>query len=195
MLIVMSTLCEAKLYRVLVDRINVRVGRYFLFMILFNAGMWNAAPGVSVGLLVRMCLSLSLAFLPSSFAMYANTLAFAYAVEPSSSTNHRRTYMATTTFAAGAIVGWPFALVVAVPFVFEELFMRGIDRVPANAYVSWMLQRWQRLVMAGAVAALIFVSYRLDSCSFTNAVSGPCGCHRFSLLWAVDHHAMEHRQV
>jgi hypothetical protein len=127
--------------------------------------------------------------------MYANTLAFAYAVEPSSSTNYRRTYMATTTFAAGAIVGWPFALVVAVPFVFEELFMRGVDRVPANAYVSWMLQRWQRLVMAGAVAALIFVSYRLGSCSFANAVSGPCGRHRFSLLWTVDHHAVEHRQV
>lgn len=154
-----STLCEAKLYRVLVDKINVRVGRYFFFMLLFNAGMWNAAPGKW---LLRGHLNMSsrvlAAFLPSSFAMYANTLAFAYAVEPANSGNPRRTFAATISFAAGAIVGWPFALVVAVPFVFEELFMRGVDHVPADVYASWMSKRWQRLVMAGSTAALIFVS-------------------------------------
>jgi alpha-1,2-mannosyltransferase len=90
--------------------------------------------------------------------MYANTLAFAYAVEPANSGKSRRTLAATIAFAAGAIIGWPFALVVAAPFVFEELFMRGLDHVPADAYAGWMFKRWQRLVTAGATAALIFVS-------------------------------------
>lgn len=40
-----SSLCEAFLYRTIVDKINYRAGRYFLFLILFNAGMWSAAVG------------------------------------------------------------------------------------------------------------------------------------------------------
>lgn len=43
---VLSTLCEAKLCRTVVVRINERVGRYLFFMLLFSAGMWNAAPGI-----------------------------------------------------------------------------------------------------------------------------------------------------
>lgn len=38
-----SSICEAFLYRTIVDRINYRVGRYYLFMTLFSAGMWNAS--------------------------------------------------------------------------------------------------------------------------------------------------------
>jgi alpha-1,2-mannosyltransferase len=90
--------------------------------------------------------------------MYANTLAFSYAIQPSSNANVERTFFATLCFAAGATVGWPFSILVAVPFVFEELFVRGLDRVSGNAYEKWVITRWQRLFGSGAVAALLFVS-------------------------------------
>ncbi|KAI8981227.1 glycosyltransferase family 22 protein [Trametes punicea] len=136
-----SSVCEVTFYRAVVERINYRVGRYVFFLLLFNAGMWTA----------------STAFLSSSFAMYANTLAFAYALEPPSSGNTRRTLFATLAFAAGAIVGWPFALAVAIPFVFEELFVRGTDKVTPEARTSWLMGRWKRMVTSASVAALLFV--------------------------------------
>ncbi|EGN93107.1 glycosyltransferase family 22 protein [Serpula lacrymans var. lacrymans S7.3] len=141
LLAVMSVMCEAKLHRTVVEKINERVGRYLFFMLLLSAGMWNA----------------SAAFLPSSFAMYASTLAFSYAVEPASIKNNRRTLFATLLFATGAIVGWPFALALAIPFVFEELFIYGADRVEPSSRSPWMVSRWVRLLAAGSTAALIFV--------------------------------------
>ncbi|KAF8445630.1 glycosyltransferase family 22 protein [Boletus edulis BED1] len=140
-LAVLSTVCEVKFYRTVVEKINDRVGRYLFFTLLFNAGMWNAAS----------------AFLPSSFAMYATTLAFAFALEPSTIKNTRRTLCATMLFATGAIVGWPFALALSLPFVIEELFVLSGDKVDPALRANWMLARWRHLIMAGLVSALIFV--------------------------------------
>ncbi|KAI0696466.1 Alg9-like mannosyltransferase family-domain-containing protein [Cytidiella melzeri] len=109
-LALVSATCEAFFYRTVVDKINYRVGRYLFFMMLFSAGMWNASVASS-------------AFLPSSFAMYFNCTGFAYFIEPTTSTNMRRTLFATMAFATGALIGWPFSIAVALPFVFfEELF-------------------------------------------------------------------------
>ncbi|EMD41849.1 glycosyltransferase family 22 protein [Gelatoporia subvermispora B] len=140
-LALVSSLCEVKLYRTVVERINYRVGRYLLFMLLFNAGMWTA----------------STAFLPSTFTMYANTLAFSYTLEPASNQNLRRTLFATMAFAAGAIVGWPFSLAVALPFVFEELFLYGADRVSSQAKMSWISARWKRFLTCAAIATLLAI--------------------------------------
>jgi len=112
-----------------------------MFMLLFNAGMWTA----------------STAFLPSSFAMYAITVAFTFAIEPTNNSNMRRTLFATLAFAAGGIVGWPFALAVAIPFVFEELFLYGTDKVTSENWTSWMVARWTRMITCGAVAAALIV--------------------------------------
>ncbi|KAG9314095.1 glycosyltransferase family 22 protein [Chiua virens] len=138
---VLSTVCEAKFFRTVVEKINDRVGRYLFFILLFNAGMWNAAT----------------AFLPSSFAMYATTLAFAFVLEPSTVQNTRRTLYATLSFASGAIVGWPFALALSLPFVVEELFVVSGDKVDLASHANWMFARWRRLILAGIVSALIFV--------------------------------------
>lgn len=43
MLAVISSACESALYRAVVDKINYRAGRYLLFLLLFNAGMWTAS--------------------------------------------------------------------------------------------------------------------------------------------------------
>ncbi|KAH7886077.1 glycosyltransferase family 22 protein [Phlebopus sp. FC_14] len=139
-LAVVSTLCEAKLCRVVVEKINERVGRYLFFTLLFSAGMWNATA----------------AFLPSSFAMYTTTLAFAFGLEPSSMKNTKKPLWTTLLFATGAIVGWPFALALSLPFVLEELFILGGDRVQGPTRRSWLATRWKRLICAGLVAALIF---------------------------------------
>ena len=60
-------------------------------------------------------------------------------------------------FATGAIVGWPFALALSLPFVFEELFIFGGDQVEPSARISWMVSRWKRLFTAGLASLLIFV--------------------------------------
>lgn len=86
-----------------------------------------------------------------------NTLAFSYAIEPVNSKATRRTVISTFAFAAGAVVGWPFTLIMAIPFVFEELFLRGTDHVPSNRYFEWITQRWTRFASAAAIAALLFV--------------------------------------
>ncbi|KAJ3558974.1 hypothetical protein NM688_g620 [Phlebia brevispora] len=136
-----SSFCEAFLYRTITDKINYRAGRYFLFLMLLNAGMWNA----------------SVSFLPSSFAMYANAIAFSYAMEPANNKNMRRALFATLYFATGALVGWPFALAVAIPFVFEELFLYGTDTVSPMQRSSWMITRWTRLIKCGLVSLLLLI--------------------------------------
>lgn len=89
--------------------------------------------------------------------MYAGTLAFAFSVVPPSSENNRRTLMSTLAYAAGAVVGWPFALALAIPFVLEELFVLGADRVASSARGPWYIKRSRRLIYAGLLAFVIFV--------------------------------------
>ncbi|OAX32858.1 glycosyltransferase family 22 protein [Rhizopogon vinicolor AM-OR11-026] len=168
---VLSTLCEAKLCRTVVEKVNERVGRYLFFMLLFSAGMWNAAP----------------AFLPSSFAMYATTLAFAYALEPSSMKNKKKTLFATMLFATGAIVGWPFALALSLPFVFEELFVHSGDQVNSSARTSWMISRWKRFFTAGLASALIFVPVvAIDSTAYGQWSIVPWNIVRYNIFGGSD---------
>ena len=125
------------------DNVNYRVGRYVFFALLTSAGMWNATT----------------AFLPSSFALYTTVLAFSYSLQVPSLERTRRTLLATVLFAAGGIVGWPFSLALAIPFVLEELFVYGVDRVAPGTVTKWFISRLQRLVIAGLCAATIFVRH------------------------------------
>ncbi|KAF8910176.1 glycosyltransferase family 22 protein [Gymnopilus junonius] len=162
-----SVLVEAKFYRTVVDKINDRVGRYLLFFLMFSAGMWNA----------------SAAFLPSSFAMYACALAFSYAFVPSSMANDRRTLAATLLFATGGIVGWPFALALSIPFIFEELFVYGTDIVPPEVRLSWMTKRFTRLVKAGLVSSLIFIPViAIDSLAYGKLTIVPWDIVRYNIF-------------
>ncbi|KAI1793985.1 asparagine-linked glycosylation 9 protein isoform a [Ganoderma leucocontextum] len=155
LLAIISSLCEVTFYRAVVEHINYRVGRYVFFTLLFNAGMWIA----------------STSFLPSSFAMYANTLGFAYAIRRSTNEDMRRTLFATLCFAAGAIVGWPFSLAVTIPFVFEELFLAGGDRVTPEIRGPWLFARWRRMATCGVIASLLFVPVVAIDTLFYNKLS------------------------
>lgn len=89
--------------------------------------------------------------------MYFVTLASAFSMEPSSSRNNRRTLLVTALFATAAIVGWPFALALSIPFVIEELFLYAGDIVPVTKKSEWVVKRWLRFGQSVAMAALIFV--------------------------------------
>ena len=157
----LSALCvlaEASFYKVVADKINERVGRYLFFMLMFSAGMWNASAGLCTVLSMRILLNIVIAFLPSSFAMYMTMFAFSFALDRPSFGNSRRTLLATVSFAVGAVVGWPFALALAIPFMLEELFFFGADRVTPEVYQSWLFQRWTRFLTAGLCASLVSVN-------------------------------------
>lgn len=99
--------------------------------------------------------SASVALLPSSFTFYTTTLALSYAFEPavspdfpastrSPASRSNRTLKATLAFALGALLAWPFALVLSLPFVFEELFFYSGNVLRP--------QRWSQLVTTRATA-------------------------------------------
>lgn len=139
---------------------------------------------------------LFLALLPSSFAMYTTMLALSYAFTPSSSEDDQRTFATVVYFTLGAVLGWPFALAIAIPFVFEELFVFGIDQVPAQDKIDWQLNRGIRLLVCGAVAALIPVSTKpCLRLNFTERCAGAYSCNRFVLLWKVHCSVLEHREI
>jgi hypothetical protein len=98
------------------------------------------------------------ALLPSSFAMYTTMLALSHAFIPPSNQDGQRTLSAVVYFILGAVLGWPFALAIAIPFVLEEFFVFGADRVTPNDKFNWQLNRGIRMLLCGAVAALILVS-------------------------------------
>ncbi|KAJ7459090.1 glycosyltransferase family 22 protein [Mycena galericulata] len=168
-----SVFAEAKFYRTVYENINERVGRYLFFMLLFNAGMWNASAFP--------------ALLPSSFAMYTSTFAFSYALAPSTAQNNRRTLAATLLFATGAIVGWPFALALSIPFVFEELFVLSGDRVAPEIWTSWMLNRWKRQFTAGLAAALIFIPViAIDSIAYGKLAIVPWNIVKYNIFGGAE---------
>ncbi|CUA67499.1 alpha-1,2-mannosyltransferase [Rhizoctonia solani] len=162
-----SSFCEAKLFRTVAEHVNDRVGRYMLFMLMFNAGMWNA----------------STAFLPSTFAMYAATAAASFSFIPPSSSRVQRTFAATLLFATGAIIGWPFSLLLAVPFVIEELTVYGGDVVPSSALPKWIENRWKYLFGSGAVAASLFIPVTLiDTYAYGRLTLTPWNIVRYNIF-------------
>ncbi|ELU39400.1 asparagine-linked glycosylation 9 protein isoform a [Rhizoctonia solani AG-1 IA] len=162
-----TSFCEARLFTTVAEHVNDRVARYMLFILMFNAGMWNA----------------STAFLPSTFAMYAVTAAASFAFAPPSSSRVQRTFAATLLFATGAIVGWPFSLLLAVPFVIEELTVYGGDIVPESSLPKWIENRWKYLFGSGAVAASIFIPVALiDTYAYGQFTLTPWNIIRYNIF-------------
>ncbi|KAJ3333161.1 mannosyltransferase [Blyttiomyces sp. JEL0837] len=105
-----SAYTEATLYRAIVDAGMPYVARYFYIMSLFATGMSIA----------------STAYLPSTFSMYFVTLAFAISLERPSLA---RTSKYVCLIATSVILGWPFSGAVAIPFLIEDVFFSGSDRI------------------------------------------------------------------
>lgn len=136
------------------------------------------------------------ALLPSSFAMYTTMLALSHTFIPPSNKDSQRTLAAVMYFTLGAILGWPFALAIAIPFVVEELFVFGADQVAAKERLEWQFNRGIRLLLCGAVAAIIPVS--MISClrlAFTERCADTYSRNRFILLWQTHCRVLEHCEV
>lgn len=119
----------------------------------------------------------SLAFLPSSFALHAITLAYSHILEPVSSKPEatRRTFWAVISFATAILVGWPFVGALALPFVFEELSMVGDDEIMPASRPFWALGRLRRLITSGTAALALIGGpvLLIDSLAYNRIVFVP----------------------
>lgn len=89
--------------------------------------------------------------------MYFNMLAMSFALRPSTKRADDRVLFATVCFAIGAIVGWPFSIIVSSPFVLEELFVLSGDKVSPSLMGKWIGARWIRMLGCVTLAAFLLV--------------------------------------
>jgi alpha-1,2-mannosyltransferase len=85
----------------------------------------------------------SASFLPSSFAMYTTMLGMAAFM------NWRgglKTSQGITWFAAGGILGWPFAMALSAPFLVEEVILACLSS--KDAFIDTIM-RFIRGIVAG----------------------------------------------
>ena len=102
--VLLGTCCaaaETRLFSAISRTLNPRIGVFYLMIVVFTPGIFYA----------------SVAFLPSSFAMLTSTLGLAAFMDWSGGL---KTAAGIMWFGIGALVGWPFAGVLIVPFVFED---------------------------------------------------------------------------
>ncbi|RFU30567.1 hypothetical protein B7463_g5782, partial [Scytalidium lignicola] len=95
-------LCQTVLFRAINYTLNPRIALFFLIANVFSPGMFHA----------------SAAFLPSSFAMYCTLLGMAAFINWR---NGLKTAQGIFWFVLGGILGWPFAMALSIPFLFEEV--------------------------------------------------------------------------
>lgn len=96
--------CETSAHKVISKAMNPRVALYFMLVLVSSAGMFHAA----------------ISYLPSSFAMYTNTVALSAFLDWTVGIS---TAQGLFWLSVGTIVGWPFVGALAVPYVVEELVM------------------------------------------------------------------------
>jgi alpha-1,2-mannosyltransferase len=144
--------CQTKLYSTISGTMNPRVAVFFLLVSVFSPGMFHS----------------STAYLPSSFAMYTNMLGMAAFMDWRSGL---KTAQGIFWFAAGGIIGWPFATALVAPYLAEELLLAFFSQS-----VSELFQRvlqgttWSLLALAVEVA--------VDSFFYRKLV-----CVPFNIFW------------
>jgi len=96
--------CQTRLFAVVSRTMNPRIGIIFLLISVTSTGMFHA----------------SAAYLPSSFAMYCTMLGVAAFMDWRGGL---RTAQGIMWFGIGAVLGWPFAAALVLPFAAEEIFV------------------------------------------------------------------------
>lgn len=107
-LAVVCASCETRVYSAICRTLSPRIGLLFLMIVAFSPGMFHA----------------STAFLPSSFTMYMSMLGLAAFLDWRGG---RKTAQGIMWFGLGAIVGWPFAGALLVPFLLEEVVIGFLE--------------------------------------------------------------------
>lgn len=178
-----SSMTEAAFLQTIADVIHTQIARYTLVLLVFSAGLYES----------------STALLPSTFVMYTTTWAMSFAFKPSTEGNDRfpinrkilstsnrfRTLAATAIFALGALLAWPFALVLALPFVFEELFLPSGLLVQTKGYADFVLLRTGRWIKTVILSALIAVPIIfVDSMAYARLAIVPLNIITYNVLSA-----------
>lgn len=99
--------CEARMFSVIQRTLHPRVGIIFMIIMASSTGMFHS----------------STAYLPSSFAMYMTMLGMSAFMDWRGGL---RTAQGIMWFGIGALLGWPFAGILVLPFVAEEAFFATI---------------------------------------------------------------------
>jgi alpha-1,2-mannosyltransferase len=97
-------LCETRLYSVAARALSPRIAIIFLIAMVTSTGMFHA----------------STAYLPSSFAMYTTMLGTAAFMDWRGGLHTAQGIM---WFGIGALLGWPFAGALVLPYALEEVFV------------------------------------------------------------------------
>jgi len=104
---VVCALCETRLFTTVSRILNPRVGVMLLLVMVLSPGMFHA----------------SVAYLPSSFAMYTAMLGTAAFMDWRGGL---KTNQGIMWFGIGAMIGWPFSAALIVPFMAEEFALAWI---------------------------------------------------------------------
>jgi len=105
--IVLAVVCsvtETRLFSAIGRTLNGRIAVIYLMVVAFSPGVFYA----------------SVAYLPSSFAMYTVNLGMAAFMDWR---NGPKTAQGIMWFGIGAVVGWPFSGILVTSFVLEEILL------------------------------------------------------------------------
>lgn len=96
--------CESRFSSAIAKVVNRRAAFFFFMIMISSPGIYHAAP----------------AYLPSSFAMYTTMLGFSAFMDIRGGVGIPAGIF---WFAGGALLGWPFAGALIIPFVLEQLLL------------------------------------------------------------------------
>ena len=109
-------LCETRLFATVSRTLNPRIGVMLMLVLALSPGMFHA----------------SVAFLPSSFAMYTAMLGTAAFMDWQGGL---KTNQGIMWFGIGAMIGWPFSAALILPFITEELTLAWL--VKDKSEIIW----------------------------------------------------------
>ena len=136
--------CETHLFRAIWRAIDPRVAISFLIAMAASPGMFHA----------------SVAYLPSSFAMYTTMMGMAAFMDTE---DGLKTHKGIMWFGIGATIGWPFSAALVVPLLLEELvFAKVTDDISGMAH---------RIIDGGIRSLIIVVSNLCQSLQVFKIIS------------------------
>lgn len=157
-------LCQVLLFRVLSFTLNARIGLFFMIATVISPGNFHSAT----------------AFLPSSFAMYMSLLGAAAFMNWHGGL---KTSQGMTWFAAGAILGWPFAGALCAPFLAEEgvlalmsdkeMFFEAFHRVGRGVVAAILLVFGDAAVNSFFYKKFEIVSWNIVKYNIFSSTGGP----------------------
>lgn len=128
--------CEARLFSKIGNVLNPRIAVSFLFIMTTSPGMFHA----------------SISYLPSSFTMYTTMLGMAAFMDWRGGL---RTAQGILAIGAGAVLGWPFSVAMAIPFLLEDLMFATISDRQGLIELFWRL-------VDGTVRALLVLTLQVS---------------------------------